>query len=52
VARMWEKRNTCSILVGKREGKGPLGRCRRTFEDNIKMNVKEKGCGLGWSGSG
>jgi hypothetical protein len=31
--------------VGKPEGKRPLGRPRRRWEDNIKMNLKETGCG-------
>ena len=35
------------VLVGKPEGKGPLGRPRRRWEDNIKMDLEEvgKGCG-------
>jgi hypothetical protein len=36
VARMGEKKNACKILVGKPEGKRPLGRPRRRWEDNIK----------------
>jgi hypothetical protein len=35
------------VLVGKPEGKRPLGRPRRRWEDNIKMDLKEVGCG-GW----
>jgi hypothetical protein len=35
VARMGDKRNTCRILVGKPEGKRPLGRPRRRWEENI-----------------
>ena len=31
--------------MGKREGKRPLGRPRRRWEDNIKMDIKEVGCG-------
>jgi len=31
--------------VGKPEGKGPLGRLRRRWEDNIKMDLQEVGCG-------
>jgi hypothetical protein len=38
VARMGEKRNTYRILVGKPEGKRPLGRPRRRWADNIKMD--------------
>jgi hypothetical protein len=37
VARMGEKRNTYRILVGKPEGKRPLGRSRRRWVDNIKI---------------
>ena len=33
------------VLVGKPEGKRPLGRPRRRWEDNIKMDLKEVGCG-------
>jgi len=33
------------VLVGKPEGKGPLGRPRRRCEDNIKMDLQEVGCG-------
>jgi hypothetical protein len=36
--------NACKILVGKPEGKRPLGRPRHTREVNIRMNVKE----IGW----
>ena len=38
--------------MGKPEGKIPLGRPRRRREDNIKMNLKEVGCGLDRSGLG
>jgi hypothetical protein len=41
VARMGEKRNKYRILVGKPEGKIPLGRQRRKWVDNIKMNLRE-----------
>jgi len=33
------------VLVGKLEGKRPLGRPRRRWENNIKMNLQEVGCG-------
>ena len=33
------------VLVGKPEGKRPLGRPRHRWEDNIKMDLKEVGCG-------
>ena len=43
-----EGRCVFMILVGKPEGKRPLGRPRRTWEDNIKMDFKEVGCvGMG-----
>jgi hypothetical protein len=45
VARMGEKRNAYRILVGKPEQKRPLGRPRRRWEDNIKMNLRETGWG-------
>jgi hypothetical protein len=37
----WEKRNACRYLVGKSEGKRPLGRPTRKLEDNIKMEFRE-----------
>jgi hypothetical protein len=37
------------VLVGKHEGKGPLGRPRHRLEDNIKMYLQEVRCGL-WTG--
>jgi len=38
-----------SVLVGKPEGKRPLGRPRSRWEDNIDMNLQEVGCGgTGW----
>jgi hypothetical protein len=49
-----ENSNACRLLVGKAEGKTPLGRQRRRWMDNIKMNLGEIGwglCGLNWSGS-
>jgi hypothetical protein len=44
VARMGEKRNAYRILVGKPEGQRPLGRPRRRWVDNIKMDLREIGC--------
>jgi hypothetical protein len=42
-------RNIYKILVGKPEGKKPLGRPRRRWEDNIRMYVGEIGCeGVDW----
>jgi hypothetical protein len=43
VARMGEKRNVCRLLVGKPEGKRPLGRPRRRWMDDIKMDLFEIG---------
>ena len=43
VARMGEGRGVHRVLVGKPEGKRPLGRPRRRWEDNIKMDLKEVG---------
>ena len=45
VARMEERRGVYSVLVGKPEGKRPLGRPRRRWDDNIKMDLREVGCG-------
>jgi hypothetical protein len=46
VARMGEGRNVYRVLVGKPEGKRPLGRPRRRREDGIKMDLRE----VGWGG--
>jgi hypothetical protein len=40
VARMMEERNVYRILIGKPEGKRPLGRPRRRWEDNIKIDFR------------
>jgi hypothetical protein len=40
------KRNAYRVLVGKPEGKRPLGRSRRRWEDNIKMDLRD----IGWGG--
>ena len=45
VACMEEGRVVHNILVGKPEGKRPLGRPRHRWEDNIKMDLQEVGCG-------
>jgi len=45
VARIGEKRDLYRVLVGNAEGKKPLGRPRHRWEDNIKMNLQEVGCG-------
>ena len=47
VARMEQSRNACRPLVGKAEGKRPLGRPRRRWKDNIKMVLREVGCDPG-----
>ena len=55
VAHIGEGRGVHSVLVGKPEGKRPLGRRRRRWEDNIKMDLQEVGgvCrGLDGVGSG
>ena len=44
VALMAERRGVYTLLVGEPEGKRPLGRPRRRWEDNIKMDLKEVGC--------
>jgi len=46
VARMGEMRNAYNILVGNPEEKRPLGRPRRRWEDNIKMDLRE----IWWEG--
>jgi hypothetical protein len=51
VARMVEKRNTHRLLVGKSEGRRPLGRPRRRCVDNIRMDLVEVGLGdVDWIG--
>ena len=42
---MGERTGVYRILVGKPEGKRPLGKPRRRWEDNIKMDLQEVGCG-------
>jgi hypothetical protein len=42
---MEEGRVVYRVLVGKHEGKRPLGRPRRRWEDNIRMDLREVGCG-------
>ena len=51
VARMGEEREVNRVLVGKPEGKRPLGRPRRRWVDNIRMDLQEVGCGyMDWIG--
>jgi len=46
---MGERTGVYRVLVGKPEGKRPLGRPRHRREDNIKMDLQEVGCGgMGW----
>jgi hypothetical protein len=46
VARMGETRGVYSVLAEKPEGKRPLGRPRRRWEDNIKADIQEVKCGV------
>jgi len=49
---MVEKRGIYRVLVWKPEGKRSLGRPRRRWEDNIKMDLQEVGCeGMNWIGT-
>jgi hypothetical protein len=52
VARMGEVKDAYNILVGRPEGRRPLGRPRRRRVDNIKMDLRVWGCGFGSLGSG
>jgi hypothetical protein len=48
---MGERRNACRLLVGKPKGKGPLGRPRRRWVDNIRTDLGEVGWGgIDWIG--
>jgi len=44
-AHMGERRGVYRVLVGKPEGKRPMGRPRIRWEDNIKIDLQEVGCG-------
>ena len=51
VARMGEESGAYRVLVGKPEGKRPLGKPRRRWVDNIRMDLQEVGCGyVDWIG--
>ena len=51
MARMGEERGAFRVLVGKPEGKRPLGRSRRRWVDNTRMDLQEVGCGyVDWIG--
>jgi hypothetical protein len=52
VARMGERTGAYKVLVGKPEGMRPVGRPRRRWEDNIKMDLREVGWGRGLDQSG
>ena len=45
VTRKGERRGVYRVLVGKPEWKSPLGRPRSRWEDNIKMDIQDVGCG-------
>jgi len=45
VARMDEEKGVYRVLLGKPEGRRPLGRPRRRWVDNIRTNLQEVGCG-------
>jgi len=50
-ARMREEREVYRVLVGKPEGRRPLGRPKRRWVDNIRMDLQEVGCGyMNWIG--
>ena len=48
-ARMGDSRGLYRVMVGKTEEKRPLGRSGRRWEDNVKMDIQELGCGT-WAG--
>ena len=53
VAHMGEERGVYRVLVGKPEGKRPLGRPRCRWVDNIQMDLQELGCGyVDWPRTG
>jgi hypothetical protein len=45
VARMGDRRGACRVLVGRPDKMRPLGRPRRRWQDNFKMDLQEAGCG-------
>jgi len=47
---MWERRDAYKVLVGRPEGRRPLGKSRHRWEDNIKMELQEVGLGgMDWN---
>jgi hypothetical protein len=55
IARIGKGRDVYRVLVGKPEGNRPLGKLKRRWDDNIKMDIQEVGfrvcTGLGWLGT-
>ena len=51
VAHLVDKRGAYGVLMGRPEGRRPLGRPRRRWEESIKMDLQEMGCGGTWTGS-
>jgi hypothetical protein len=53
VAGMGDRRGAYRVLVGRPKGRRPLGRPRLRWEDNIKIDLQEVGCGVMglWNGS-
>jgi len=51
VARMGEEKGACKVLLGKPEGRRPLGRPRRRWVDNIRMDLRRWDVGI-WTGLG
>src|SRR5215510_14557060 len=51
LAQMGEERSVYRVLVGKPEGKRPLGRPRHRWEDNVRKDLQQVGCGaMDWIG--
>jgi hypothetical protein len=50
IARVGAKRNAYMMFMGKLEGKRPLGRLRRRWKDNIKMDHRERQNAVVWTG--
>jgi len=48
---VWVRRGVYRVLLGKPEGRRPLGRPRRKWVDNVRMDLQEVGCGyMDWNG--
>jgi hypothetical protein len=47
---MQDRRGACTVLVGRPNGKRPLGRTRLRWENNIKMDLQEPDLAEGWDG--